>query len=171
MPPVFHHPGGGVPIEGTPAVTIVETVYSSPTPARESEPMWPVVGTEIADRVSDPANGGYNFEDGEVVAFNDDDADVYFESEDSVLHAADDCDIQDLGPSMRVREDLRVDRGNWDVRRALAVQRDHQYAIWRWNGDVVRLLVREIGGGTIVFDWMPARPIKRTGPEGPVFGR
>jgi hypothetical protein len=170
-PPVIVYPTPGIPIEGTAPLIIVQPVLAPITVTKEATPMWPVIGTEILDRLTDPDNGGYDFEDGEVVAFDDDGADVYYESEGSLLRVADDSDIQDLGPAKSAREDLRVNRDGWEVRKAITVQQGHQYAMWRWNGDVVRLYVQEVLDDAIVFDWMPGRTIERTGVKGPIFGR
>jgi hypothetical protein len=166
-PPVIFHPGPGVPVEGTAPVIILEPVPAPVTAT--TEVMWPVTGTEILDRLADPASGGYSFDDGEVVAFNDDASDLYFEAEGALLHTADDTDIQDLGEARSVREGLRVDRNGWEVRKEVQVQPGHQYAVWRWNGEVIRLYVQEVLDDAILFDWMPVGSIERTG--GAIFGR
>lgn len=171
-PPVVPpHPVGGVPIEGSSPVVILAPVSPAVSAPLESVPLWPVVGTEIVDRLTDPGNSGYNFGDGEIVAFDDDGSDVYYESQDSLLRAADDTDVQDLGASTGVSEDLRVRKDGWVTGRAVRVQPGHQYAVWRWNGDVVRLYVQEVGDGAVVFDWMPGRAMERTALQGPIFGR
>ncbi len=165
------HPVGGVPIEGTGPVVILAPVSPAVPAAEVTAPMWPVLGTEIADRMADPANSGYRFDDGEVVVYDDEEADVYYESQDSLLRAADDTEIQDLGVAGSVREDLRVRTDGWATGGVVRVQPGHQYAVWRWNGDVVRLYVQEIVDGAVVFDWMPGRAIERTGAKGPIFER
>jgi hypothetical protein len=165
---VIVQPTPGVPFDGESPVIILEPVLAPVTVTKEATLMWPVLGTEILDRLTVPENGGYSFEDGEVVGFNDNGSDVYYESEGSLLHAADDSDIQDLGPAKSAREGLRVDPDGWEVRKALKVEAGHQYAVWRWNGDVVRLYVQEVLDDAVVFDWMPGRTIERTG--GPIFG-
>jgi hypothetical protein len=164
-------PTGGVLIEVAPPPVIFEPVVPGALPAKESAPLWPVAGTEILDRVGDPGNAGYNFEDEQVVSFNDDDMDVYYESEDSLLCVADDSDIEDLGPAKSVREDLRVDRDGWEVDKAVEVQPGHSYAIWCWDGQVVRLYVQKVLDDAVVFDWMPARSIERIDAKSPIFGR
>ncbi len=169
--PSHPHPVGGAPIEGPGPVVILSPVSPAISATAEPVPLWPVAGTEILDRLADPENSGYNFGDGEIVAFDDDGADVYFESQDSLLRAADDTDVQDLGVSTGVTEDLRVRKDGWATARAVRVQPGHQYAVWRWNGDVVCLYVREVVDGAVVFDWMPGRAIERTPLQGPIFGR
>jgi hypothetical protein len=70
-----------------------------------------------------------------------------------------------------VLEDLRVDRDGWDVDRAVKVQPGHSYAIWCWDGTVIRLYVQKVLDDAVVFDWMPTRSIERVAVKGPVFGR
>ncbi len=166
-----HHTGPGVPVEGDDAVVFLAPISPAVTVVTNSVPLWPVMGTEILDRVTDPENSGYSFGEGDVVAFNDGGADVYYESQDSLLRAADDSDIQDLGAAGDVREDLRVRKDGWVTGRAVQVQPGRQYAVWRWNGDVIRLYVQQIVDDAIVFDWMPGRSIERTAARGPIFGR
>jgi hypothetical protein len=169
--PPHPHPVGGVPIEVSgPAVILVPVSPAVSSPV-DAIPLWPVGGVEIVDRLADPDNSGYNFGDGEIVAFNDDGADVYYESPDSLLRAADDTDVQDLGVSTGVSEDLRVRKDGWATGKSARLQAGHQYAIWRWNGDVVRLYVQEIVDGAVVFDWMPGRAMERTALQGPIFAR
>ncbi len=171
-PPVFPPPPVvGVPIEGSGPVVILSPVSPTVSSPAESVPLWPVTGTEILDRLIDPENSGYNFGNEEIVAFDDDGADVFYESQDSLLRAADDTDVQDLGVSTGVSEDLRVRRDGWATGRTVRVHPGHQYAVWRWNGDVVRLYVQEVGEGAVVFDWMPGRAMERTALQGPIFGR
>lgn len=166
-----HPPGPGVPFDGGDPIVIMAPFSPAVSVPAESVPLWPVMGTEILDRVTDPENSGYDFDDGDIVAFDDNGADVFYESQDSLLHGADDTDVQDLGVAKSVREDLRVRRDGWVTARAIRVQPGHQYAVWRWNGDVVRLYVQEVVDGAVVFDWMPGRSIERTGVQGPIFGR
>jgi hypothetical protein len=158
-------------IEGSGPVVILSPVSPTVSSPAESVPLWPVAGTEILDRLIDPENSGYNFGDEEIVAFDDDGADVFYESQDSLLRAADDTEIQDLGVSTGVSEDLRVRKNGWATGRTVRVHLGHQYAVWRWNGDVVRLYVQEVGEGAVVFDWMPGRAMERTALQGPIFGR
>ncbi len=171
LPVVPPYPVGGVPIEGSGSVVILSPISPAVSAPAESVPLWPVAGTEILDRLTDPENSGYNFGDGEIVAYDDGGADVYYESQDSLLRAADDTDVQDLGVSTGVSEDLRVRKDGWATGRVVRVQAGHQYAVWRWNGDVVRLYVQEVGGGAVVFDWMPGRAMERTALQGPIFER
>ena len=166
-PPVDPSPGGGVLFDGSPLTVVVET-FPVAVP-HESVPRWPVVGTELVDRLTDAGNSGYSFEDGEVVPFNDGDADLY--SEANLLRVADDCDIQDLGPAKNVKEDLRVAKNGWEISKGVEVQTGHQYAVWLWNGDCVRIFVQEVLDDGVVFDWMPGRSIERTALKGPLFGR
>ncbi len=171
-PPVVPPPPvGGVPIEGSGPVVILSPVSPAVSSPEESVPLWPVTGTEILGRLIDSENSGYNFGDEEIVAFDDDGADVFYESQDSLLCAADDTDIQDLGVSTGVSENLRVRKDGWATGRTVRVQPGHQYAVWRWNGDVICLYVQEVGEGAVVFDWMPGRAMERTALQGPIFGR
>ncbi len=170
-PPPHPYPVGGYPIEGTAPVVILVPVSPDVPEASEPVAMWPVVGTEIIDRLIDPGNSGYRFDREEVVPFNDDAADVYYEAQDSLLHVADDSDIQDLGVAGSVREDLRVPRNGWVTGRAVEVHAGHQYAVWRWNGEIVRLYIQQVVDDAVVFDWMPGRSMERTGVKGPIFGR
>jgi hypothetical protein len=164
-------PTGGVLFDGVVPVVVFEPLLPAAPAAEETAPLWPVAGTEILDRVADPENSGYSFSDGEAVAFNDDDMDAYYESADSLLCVADDSDIEDLGPSKSVCEDLRVDRNGWEVDKAVKVQPGHAYAVWCWDGKVVRLYVQQVLDDALVFDWMPARSIERIDAKGPMFGR
>jgi hypothetical protein len=168
-PPADPPPGGGVLFDAEPVSVVVEASLYSVSIPREVASRWPIVGTELVDRLTDAQNSGYNFEDGEVVPFNDSDADLYCEG--NLLRAADDCDIQDLGPAKGIREDLRVKKDGWATRRAVEVESGHQYAVWRWNGDCVRIFVQEVLDDGVVFDWMPRLPIERTKLDGPLFGR
>jgi hypothetical protein len=160
-------PVGDVVFYGEPATVVVEV--APVTVPRESVPRWPVVGTELVDRLIDAGASGYSFEDGEVVPFNNSDADLFVEADR--LRAADDCDIQDLGPAKNVKEDLRVAKTGWEISREVEVQAGHQYAVWLWNGDCVRVFVQEVVDDGVVFDWMPGRSIERTALKGPLFGR
>jgi hypothetical protein len=155
--------GGGefvlVPVAGPPVQPVREKVR------------FPVMGAEILDRWSRSDCSGYDFDGIDVVDFNDNNADVFFDALGERLRVPTDTDIQDLGPSRGITEALRIDRGGWKQEKNAPVVAGHQYAIWRWNGDCVRIFVQEVYDTGVVFDWMPAGTTPRAVADGRLFGR
>lgn len=161
-PPVFIDGGGGVvllPVGGTPVMPVREKVR------------FPMMGAEILDRWYRSECSGYDFDGMEVVEFNDDDADVFFDGLGGRLRVPTDTDIQDLGASKGITETLRIERGGWKHEKNVPVIGGHQYAIWRWNGDCVKIFVQEVYDNGVVFDWMPAGTTPRAIADGRLFGR
>jgi hypothetical protein len=129
------------------------------------------MGAEILDRWNRSDCSGYDFEDAEVLPFNDDDADLYFDGLGNAFRVPTDTDIQDLGVSSGIREELRVKKDGWAADKRFQAIAGHQYALWRWNGELVKVYVHEVLDGGVVFDWMPAGSLSRQAADTPPFGR
>jgi hypothetical protein len=165
-PVVVVGPSGDIDITDFPSA-------ESPGLREREEPAarFPVMGAEVFDRWIEPESAGYSFEDNSVEEFNDDDVDLMYDGQAKIMKVPTDTDIQDLGPSNGVKEGLRIDKYGWAPLKSVEVNNHHQYALWLWNGDLVKLYVQEIRDDDLVFDWMPGGSMTRRLAEDQVFGR
>lgn len=165
-PVVVVVPTGGTDIVGTPLAG------SAGLPEREEPAVrFPMMGVEISDCWTEPDFAGYNFEDNTVVQFNDDDVDLSYDGRLKRINVPSDTDIQDLGTSNSVKEGLRIDKDGWASMKSVEVKDHHQYAVWLWDGDVVKVYVKEIHDDGFLFDWMPGAAMARSPAGGQLFGR
>ena len=169
---VVHPDPVPVYIEGGTDIVLLPVAEVPGIPAREKTTVrFPVMGAEILDRWSRNDCSGYDFEDMEVVPFNDDDADLRFDGLTDAFLVPTDTDIQDLGVSSGIREGLRVRKDGWATDKRFQAIAGHQYALWRWNGDLAKLYVQEVFDDGVVFDWMPAGSLPRRAADAHPFGR
>lgn len=113
----------------------------------------------LNDRFYKPSLSGFDFSGPEVVYWDDPQADIYLEYDDSLetffLCVADTLtDIQDFGYTNSLDEVSWSPAEGWSNVGWVEVIRGHTYIIWTWNDHYAKLRVGKIEGDTkINFDW------------------
>ena len=111
-------------------------------------------GVSLAEYHHDPSRGGYDFSKGVVTAFDDGDADMYFESYHDTLfmNVRSDADIQDLGPTNLLQEFGAASDG-WSPSHDVVLQQGHSYAVRTWDDHEAKFRVSSLSTSRVVFDW------------------
>lgn len=124
-----------------------DVIYSTPRPEGFSQ--------SIFDYLRFPQNAGYSFSKCKVVAYNSNDADVFFENYNGTfyLDVWDDTDIQDMGMTQDIYDIPYAPLSGWSETKDVLARVGHTYVIWTWNNHFAKIRVKSITNDRIVFDW------------------
>lgn len=124
-----------------------DVIYSTPRPEGFNQ--------SIFDYLRFPQNAGYSFSKYKVVAYNSNDADVFFENYNGTfyLDVWDDTDIQDMGLTQDIYDIPYAPLTGWSETKDVLVRVGHTYVIWTWNNHFAKIRVKSITNDRIVFDW------------------
>ncbi len=123
-----------------------------------------------------PSNAGYDFSNYQVVAYNDQNADFFFEYFDGTfyLDVWDDSDIQDMGPTNDIWDIAEAPTSGWAATKDEIAQIGHTYVIWTWDNHFAKVRIKNITRDRIVFDWayqlVEGSPILKAKKTGDVRG-
>lgn len=118
----------------------------------------------IFDFVQFPDNSGFDFDQAQVVNFDSDFSDFFFENYEGTfyLNVWMDSDIQDMGATIDIHDIFEAPVGGWstdivdiDGYSAKYVQAivGHTYLVNTWDNHYGKIRVREIRNERIFFDW------------------
>lgn len=115
----------------------------------------------VFDYLAYPTISGYSFDDYSVVAYNDDDADLFFENYNGTFYVNvwDDTDIQDMGYTDDIYEILYAPSSGWvplvpgENVKYVEVEIGHTYVIWTWDNHFAKIRISTITNERMVFDW------------------
>lgn len=124
-----------------------DVVYSTPRPEGFNQ--------AIFDYLRFPQNAGYSFAKYRVVAYNSNDADLFFENYNGTfyLDVWDDTDIQDMGLTQDIYDIPFAPQTGWSETKDVIAKVGHTYVIWTWNNHFAKVRVNSITNDRIVFDW------------------
>jgi hypothetical protein len=119
----------------------------------------------MSNRNLRPASGGYSFEQKRLLPWDDDDADLQYETagREQFLVTPEDTRILDVGAVDTVEDIGGKPATTSSDRRVLAVA-GHGYIVRLWDRTLIRLRVALAAEEGILFDWLPLG--KDTAPVG-----
>ena len=125
-----------------------DMVYDTPRPDGFSYYLW------AAETYTD--DGGFDFSEYGVVAWDYPSCDFFF-GHDSLgyyLCAANDyTDILDYGPATTLSDVDVAPESGWSTYADVAATAGHAYVIWTADNHFATVLIREISGERLTFDW------------------
>jgi hypothetical protein len=109
----------------------------------------------VADHVTDPLRGGYDFSTYTIGLYNDQYTDLYFEysSGRAWLLVWDDTDVQDMGYTGSIDEISASPVNGWAPSKSAEAIPGHTYVIWTWDDHFAKVRIKEVTSARIVFDW------------------
>jgi len=147
-----------------------DLVYDTPRPEGHSYYLW---ASEYY-----PSDGGYDFSEYSVVTWDYPTCDFYF-GHDSIgyyICAANDyTDILDWGYAYSLSDVDQAPESGWSIYADLEAVENHAYIIWTADNHFATVLIRDISGERMCFDWSyqldPGNPeliISMDKPEGQI---
>jgi len=130
-----------------------DVVYATPRPEGYNQ--------SVFDYLNFPAISGYSFANYQVVDFNSDYSDFFFENFDGVfyLNVWEDTDIQDMGFTNDIYDIDEAPIDGWipinpddNVKYVEAIP-GHSYVIWTWDNHFAKIRISRITSDRLVFDW------------------
>jgi hypothetical protein len=130
-----------------------DVVYDTPRPEGFNQ--------AIFDYNKSPNNAGYDFSKYLVLAYNDTNADMFFENYNGTfyLNVWDDSDLQDMGQTQDIWDISYAPNGGWipvkqgeNVKYTQAIV-GHTYVIWTWDNHFAKVRIKNITNERMVFDW------------------
>ena len=102
-----------------------------------------------------PAKAGYDFSEEEVLSYDDANADMYFESSDTVswMKVRTDTDIQDLGAVESLSQVDDVPKTPWADNHLVNLSRGRAYVVWTWDNQFVKFRVTALSSDRVAFEW------------------
>lgn len=124
-----------------------DVIYSTPRPEGFNQ--------AIFDFNKFPQNSGYSFSKYQVVPYDNENSDVFFENYDGTfyLDVWDDTDIQDMGITHDIYDIPYAPVSGWSEYKDEIAKVGHTYVIWTWNNHFAKIRVKSITSDRIVFDW------------------
>lgn len=116
----------------------------------------PEGGIALADRIRDPQRGGYDFSAYQVVHYDTDVTDVYFEvTATGVPYFAvwEDSDIQDMGFTKNFDEISAAPESGWNPTHDALAIKGHTYVVWTYDDHYAKIRVTDVTASGITFDW------------------
>jgi len=144
-----------------------DLIYDTPRPEGYSYYLW--------SSESYPDDGGYDFSEYNVVSWDYPSCDFYF-GHDSIgyyLNAANDyTDIIDYGPASSLSDVDVAPEGGWSIYADVEAVEGHAYIFWTADNHFATVLIRDISGERLCFDWAyqtdPGNPELKISVEKPV---
>ena len=140
--------------DGNESELSLDVVYDTPRPEGFNQ--------AIFDYNNSPNTAGYDFSKYLVTAYNDNNADIFFENFTGTFYLnvwADDSDIQDMGQTQDIWDISYAPTGGWipvkqseNVKYAEAIV-GHTYVIWTWDNHFAKVRIKNITNERMVFDW------------------
>ncbi len=130
-----------------------DVIYDTPRPEGFNQAVF--------DYNISPNNAGYDFNLYQVVPYNSENADFFFESYDGKYYITvwEDTDIQDMGPTRDIYDISYAPLDGWipiksgeNIKYAEAII-GHTYVIWTWDNHYAKIRIKNITRERIVFDW------------------
>lgn len=124
-----------------------DVVYSTPRPEGYNQ--------AIFNYLNFPQNSGYSFSKYQVVPYNSENADVFFENYNGIfyLDVWDDTDIQDMGVTQDIYDIPYAPSNGWSETKDEIAKVGHTYVIWTWDNHFAKIRIKSITNERIVFDW------------------
>ncbi len=113
-------------------------------------------GISLASRITDPDHGGYDFSKYNIVNFNTDQTDVYFEpttTGDPFLVVWLDSDIQDMGYTANLDEITKAPTAGWSPAKNAYAIAGHTYVIRTYDNHYAKVRVTTVSQTGVTFDW------------------
>ncbi|MEG8948044.1 fibronectin type III domain-containing protein [Rosettibacter firmus] len=130
-----------------------DVVYDTPRPEGFNQAVF--------DYHVSPNNSGYDFSNYQVVAYNDESADFFFEYYDGKYYITvwEDTDIQDMGLTNDIYDISYAPVNGWvsikpgeNIKYTEAIV-GHTYVIWTWDNHYAKIRIKNITRERMVFDW------------------
>jgi len=130
-----------------------DVVYDTPRPEGFNQAVF--------DYNISPNNSGYDFSNYQVVAYNSDNADFFFENYNGKYYVTvwEDTDIQDMGETRDIYVVSYAPLDGWvtkksgeNVKYTEAII-GHTYVIWTWDNHYAKIRIKNITRERMVFDW------------------
>jgi hypothetical protein len=112
-------------------------------------------GVQLTDYRTLPQSAGYDFSAYSVLAYNDKNADVWYEffNGTSYLDVNTDSDIEDMGPTQSILDIGQAPTAGWSTTHDVLVSPGHTYVVRTWDGHYAKLRVSSRAADHVVFDW------------------
>jgi hypothetical protein len=128
-------------------------------------------GVLLSDFRRAASTAGYSFGSYQVVRYDDQNADMYFEYFNGTyyMNVWSDTDIQDLGATSSLLDVRLAPATGWSPERSVPVVVGHTYVVWTWDDHYAKFRVTSVSPSRVVFDWayqlqksnpMLKRPVK-----------
>ena len=124
-----------------------DVVYSTPRPEGFNQ--------SILDYRLFPDYGGYSFTTYSTVAYDDNEADFFFENYNGTfyLDVWDDTEIQDMGSTIDIYDIANAPTSGWSTTKDEIAVVGHTYVIWTWDNHYAKIRIKSITADKISFDW------------------
>lgn len=101
------------------------------------------------------SQAGYDFSNYQVVAADDQYADIVFEGVSGNLRmvVSDDTDIQDVGATGSILDIGQAPAGGWSTTHSVPLVAGHTYVVWTWDDHYAKFRVSALSQNRVVFDW------------------
>ncbi|MBK6680004.1 MAG: hypothetical protein IPG53_08230 [Ignavibacteriales bacterium] len=112
-------------------------------------------GKVLNEATAFPASSGYDFSGYRTVAWNSQDADVFFEKVDGIYYLSvfDDTDIQDMGSTRDIYDIAFAPESGWAPNKTVKAVPGRTYVLWLWDNTFAKIRVKTITADRLVFDW------------------
>lgn len=130
-----------------------DVVYDTPRPEGFNQ--------AIFDYLQYPDIAGYDFSNYQVVPYDGNDADFFFENYNGIyyLDVWDDTDIQDMGQTQDIYDISYAPTSGWvplnegENIKYVEAKLNHTYVVWTWDNHYAKVRIKEITPQRVVFDW------------------
>ncbi len=115
----------------------------------------------IYDYKNYPHIAGYSFASYQLMAYNSDYTDFFFENDNGVfyLNVWEDTDIQDMGPTYDIYDITEAPLNGWVEQfpganiKYVRAYPGHTYVIWTWDNHFAKIRIKNIDFNHLIFDW------------------
>lgn len=124
----------------------LENVSATPRPE--------IFGLTLRNYLTDPLGAGYILNSNQIVAYNHQSADFYYEYYNNLpyMNVFKDSDIQDMGYTEDFDEIVKSPTKGWSPTKDVVLIVGHTYTVWTWDDHFAKFRVKEIYPDRVVID-------------------
>lgn len=103
---------------------------------------------------TDPNRAGYDLSANQIVAYDNQYADLYFENYNGLqyMNVFKDSDIQDMGYTANFDEIISSPTKGWSPTKDVVLIVGHTYTIWTWDDHYAKIRIKELTADKVVLD-------------------
>jgi hypothetical protein len=124
----------------------VENVSATPRPE--------TLNLTLYDYRTNPNRAGYDLSANQIVAYDNQYADIYFEYYNGLcyMNVFKDSDIQDMGYTSNFDEIINSPTQGWSPTKDVILIVGHTYTIWTWDNHYAKIRIKELYTDRVVLD-------------------